>query len=1121
LKNLSEIIKQKYLILDGAYGTEFQKLDVPSSAWGEFEGCWEYLNLSAPNLIEGVHLSYLEAGADIIKANSFGALPWVLDEFGLGSQTYEINLEAAKIAKKCALKYEDRFVTASLGPGTKLPTLGHISFEEMEEGYYIAGCAHTDGGSDIFLLETCQDPLQIKAALLGLQRAMSDRGKKLPVMVSVTIETFGTMLVGTPIGVVAKTLEPFELFSIGINCGLGPKEVRGYLEELSLSTTKPISIHANAGLPENVGGCTVYPMDKDEFRELEGGFFDIDGVAILGGCCGTTPEHIRELKKASTGKTPKPNRFSSIEPSLTSIFQDSKLNQEIAPLLVAERTNATGSKAFRELLLKEDFEGILDVAQGQVASGAHALDISVGFAGRDEESDLKKCVEMFNNKIALPLMIDSTQPKALESALKRVGGKPIINSANLEDGEERFDEIASLAKKYGAALVCLTIDEDGMAKSCAKKVEIAKRMHKRATELIGLDERDLVFDLLTFTLGSGDEEFFRAGVETIDAIEELHKLYPNIGFILGLSNISFGLDKDARKYLNSVFLYHCVQKGLSAAILNTAHILPYSSMKKEDIEACEKLIFNEQNSSKPLFAFINHFSQKVEEVADSGEEKDTQTLLREYLINGQKEKMLKLLEACKDEINPEDIINNHLIEGMKEIGEMFGKGEMQLPFVLQSAEVMKASVDYLNAYLPKKEKKADTTIVLGTVKGDVHDVGKNLVDIILTNNGFRVINIGIKADISEFIAKAKEFEADALGMSGLLVKSTKIMSENLEHLKKEGLNTPVLLGGAALNRKFVDEYCRSVYDGEVFYCKDAFDGLKAMQMIEKGESQEINHKALIKVDEQKEVAGEHRYAPLVDIAPKDIAKPPFYRKNELVLEDLETPFRWLNLEHLFRKKWGFFKKGMSKAQFEKLKAEQILPLYERIKEEFLRGLFDPVILYGYHECRRVKNSVVIKDGANEYALEFPREKKEPFRCLADYFREDKDIIGVSVVSSGVKLKEHCAKMYKDGEYSNYYFYHMLSIELAEALADVVHKKFRIDLGLEDGGLDDVKKLNFIGQRYSFGYSMCPDMEYNRVLFDLLSPQEYGIELTESFLIDPEASTSALITRNEHAKYFNP
>ncbi len=434
---------------------------------------------------------------------------------------------------------------------------------------------------------------------------------------------------------------------------------------------------------------------------------------------------------------------------------------------------------------------------------------------------------------------------------------------------------------------------------------------------------------------------------------------------------------------------------------------------------------------------------------------------------------------------------------------------------------MKASVDYLNNFLPKKEKKADTTIVLGTVKGDVHDVGKNLVDIILTNNGFKVINIGIKADISEFIAKAKEHNADALGMSGLLVKSTKIMSENLEQLKAQGLDTPVLLGGAALNRKFVDEYCRSVYDGEVFYCKDAFDGLKAMQMIEKGESQDIDHKALVKVEVQKEEIEEHRFAPLVDISPKDIVEPPFYGKSELVLDDLEIAFKWLNLEHIFRKKWGFFKRGMSKAEFEEMKKAEILPLYEKIKAEFLAGLFEPVMLYGYYECRRVKNSVVIVNGEKSYTLEFPRERKGKFRCLADYFREDRDVIGASVVSSGLKLKEHCAKLYKDGEYSNYYFYHMLSIELAEALADIVHKRFRVDLGLESGGLDDVKKLKFIGQRYSFGYSMCPDMEYNKVLFDLLTPEKHGIELTESFLIDPEASTSAIITRNEHATYFNP
>lgn len=1076
-----------------------------------------------------MHESYLRAGADIIKANSFGALPWVLDEFDRGKDSLEINIAAAKIARESADKFGGRFVAASLGPGTKLPSLGHITYEEMEEGYYIAGVGHIQGGSDLFLLETCQDPLQIKAAILGLERAMEEQGKKLPIMVSVTIETMGTMLVGTPISVVAKTLEPFSIFSIGINCGLGPKEVKSYLEELASSTTKPISIHANAGLPENVGGCTHYPMDEGEFSLLEGDFHEIEGVAIMGGCCGTAPEHIRALKAKLEGKKPKPNRFETLPISLTSLFQESQLNQTPPPLLIAERTNATGSKAFRELLLAENFEGILSVAQDQVRSGAHVLDLSVGFAGRDEEADMRRCAELFNNKISLPLMIDSTQPKAIETALKRVGGKPIINSANLEDGQERFDKIARLAKKYGAALVCLTIDEEGMAKTKEKKVEIARRMHARATKHIGLDERELVFDLLTFTLGSGDEEYFSAGSETIEAIGELHRLYPNIGFTLGLSNISFGLAQEARKYLNSIFLHHCIKNGLSSAILNTAHILPYSSMKKEDIEACERLIFNTEKSSAPLFDFINHFADKKSEIVDSGEKKDSKTLINDYLKGGQKEKMLKLLVSAKDELGADAIINEHLIEGMKEIGEAFGKGEMQLPFVLQSAEVMKASVDYLNDFLPKSSKKSDTVIVLGTVKGDVHDVGKNLVDIILTNNGFKVINIGIKADISEFLAKAKEHNAKALGMSGLLVKSTKIMSENLEILKEQGVDIPVLLGGAALNRRFVEEYCKPVYEGAVFYCKDAFDGLKAMQAVERGDiEQDKGGKqppSPKSSDEASDDNMETRTTSLEPLHPNTLALPPFYGSQELVLESLETPFSWLSLEHLFRKKWGFFKKGMEKSAFEEMKHKEILPLYERLKIEFLSGLFEPVALYGYYKCKREGNSIIIEHNGKEFRAEFPREAKPPFRSLADYFREDEDVVGFSLVSSGIKLKNHCKALYEKGEYSNYYFYHMLSIELAEALADLVHKRFRIDLGLTQGvegdSLEDVKTMGFVGQRYSFGYPMCPLMEYNEIIFELLNPERFGIHLTESFQIDPEASTSALITRSEFAGYFNP
>lgn len=1119
---IQEKLFNNFLILDGAYGTEFQKLEFNEALWEGSDGCWELLNLTAPELIQGVHESYLKAGADIIKANSFGALPWVLDEFERGSQTYEINLVAAKIAKASAAKFENRYVCASLGPGTKLPSLGHITYEEMEAGYYLAATAHIEGGSDLFLLETCQDPLQIKAAILGIQRALQETNTDIPIMVSVTIETMGTMLVGTPINVIAKTLEPFNLFSIGINCGLGPKEVRNFLEELSASTTKAISVHTNAGLPLNEGGCTVYPMGAEEFAAFESTFADIPGVAIVGGCCGTTPEHIATLKASLQDKTPKKG-LGKVKASLTSLFQESALLQDPSPLLVAERTNATGSKAFRELLLKEDFEGILSVAQGQVATGAHALDISVGFAGRDEESDLKKSVALFNNKIAIPLMIDSTQPKALESALKRVGGKPIINSANLEDGIEKFDEIAGLAKKYGAALVCLTIDEKGMAKTKAEKVNIAKRMIERAVNVIGLDPQDLVFDTLTFTLGSGDAEFLTAGMETIEAIRELHDAFPECGYILGLSNISFGLDKEARKYLNSVFLHHCIEAGLSAAILNVAHIIPYANISKEDREVCEKLLFNHEKQIDRLYAFINHFEGKdTTEIASNDAHLSTEEQIVHLLKTGQKEKMLTLLTTAKDELDPSNIINKHLMDGMAEIGEMFGKGEMQLPFVLQSAEVMKASVDYLNDFLPKTTKKTHTTIVLGTVKGDVHDVGKNLVDIILTNNGFKVINIGIKADIEEFIAKAKEYNADALGMSGLLVKSTKIMSDNIKELENRGLNLPVLLGGAALNRKFVDEYCRPFYQSDVHYCRDAFDGLRAMQMIEKGERLTPSQS---RETEQPlpEIAWEHHTDKAKDLGASKPLTASSYGKQELVLDDLETAFAWLNLEHIFRKKWGFFKKGMSKAEFEAIKEKEVLPQYEALKKSFLEGLFEPVALYGYYPCRKEGNSIVLADGDKQHTITFPRQQKEPHLCLSDYFRKDSDVIGVSLVSSGMKLKAHTRALYDAGRYHEYFLTHMLSIELAEALADIVHKRFRIDLGLTEGiekaDLGDVKKLGFTGQRYSFGYPACPDMEPNKIIFELLEPERFGITLTESFQIDPEASTSAIITASPHAKYF--
>jgi len=1152
-------IKNRPLIIDGAMGTQLQQRDdkIPHAAWEGNEGCNELLNVTCPKILSEIFHAYLTAGADFITTNTFGSFSWVLDEYQIGHRAYELTKAGAELVKKECEKFSTpehpRFVLGSVGPGTKLPSLGHIHYDVMFKGYTEFCLALIDGGVDIFLLETCQDPLQIKAALHACQEANRQRGTEIPIMVSVTIELSGTMLIGTDAGTIATILEPFDILSLGFNCGTGPEQVQKHVKTLSELWGRPISVHANAGLPQNRGGYTYYPMGPDEFAEQQEKFLELDGVSFLGGCCGTTPQHIRALV----------NRVANIQPksacgkqanSLASLFSTVPLMQEPAPLLIGERSNATGSKAFRELLLAEDYEGTLSVGQQQVRAGAHVLDVSVGFACRDETKDMNSVMSLYAQKLSLPLMPDSTQTPALEEALKLIGGKPIINSVNLEDGIEKFDAVCQLAKKYGAALVCLTIDEVGMAKTVERKVEIAERIYELATKKHGINPEDLVFDLLTFTLGSGDEEYFDAGINTIEAIRELRLRHPEVGAVLGLSNISFGLDKDARPYLNSMFLHHCIEAGLTSVIINVKHIIPLNKITQEEQDICNNLIFNKKAKGASLFEFIEHFSTKeavdndVEDaayLAMSDEEK-----IAKLLMDGDKDRMIPLIEEARHKIAPEKIVNEILIDAMKVVGELFGSGQMQLPFVLQSAETMKKTVDYLNPYLPKVEKPVDTTLILGTVKGDVHDVGKNLVDIILSNNGFKVINLGIKVDLDSFVKTLKESNASALGMSGLLVKSTQVMKENLEALKAMDIKIPILLGGAALTRAFIDDFCRPFYDGPIFYCKDAFDGVTAMSRIEAGNfdtdlhGKESEEKIVI---EKKEVI----IPPFAELKMPSrdvkVPTPPFWGRRELKLtqQQIEMAFEWVNHKILFKSRWGYSSKGMSKEAYKKQMDEVILPAYERLKAQFLdEKLFEPTIIYGYWPCRSDDNKLLIFDEQRGYNNEsqinrepleevrkdaikefyFPRQRKAPHRALSDFFHSERDdVIALTCVSAGAKLSEVEREIYARGDYTEYYMFHGLGVELAEALAEIAHKQIRLDLNISEGEgskLSDVQMNKYQGSRYSFGYAACPDLELSRPLFDLLKPEEFGIELSETFQIHPEQSTSALVVYHPNATYYN-
>jgi 5-methyltetrahydrofolate--homocysteine methyltransferase len=1160
---IKSLLEERILVIDGAMGTQIQDLEVPPEAWiddkgVDQEGCNELLNHSAPEIIGRIHKRYAMAGADLLKTNTFGTMPWVLDEYQMGERAYELSRKGAELVSEICDEYgtdaSPKFVLGSIGPGTKLPSLGHIHYDEMYEGYKLCALGLIDGGCDIFLLETCQDPLQIKAALHACEAANEERDIKLPIMVSVTIELSGSMLIGTDATTIATILEPFDILSLGFNCGTGPDQVKKHLKTLSELCNIPISVHANAGLPQNRGGYTYYPMGPDEFTDKQLEFTVFDGVSFLGGCCGTTPQHIQALKKAVEVLVPK-KPSGSIEPSIASLFNTTELFQEPAPLLIGERSNSTGSKAFRELIIASDYEGTLTVGQAQVRDGAHCLDVNVEFAGRDGAVDMKAIMELYNQKIPLPLMPDATRVHTMEEGLKCIGGKPIINSVNLEDGEEKFHAICKLAKKFGCALVCLTIDEVGMAKTKEDKVAQAERMYDMAVNGHGIDPRNLIFDTLTFTVGSGDLEYRDAAIQTFEAIKELHIRHPEVGSTLGLSNISFGLDVNARRYLNSVFLHHCLQVGLTTVIINVKHIIPLAKMSDEDKDICEELLFNPDENS--LFKFIEHFSDvSIDEEAndEAYEAMSNEEKIAQLLLDGDKERMIPLVEEARHEIHPDTIVNEILIDAMKVVGELFGSGQMQLPFVLQSAETMKTTVDYLNPHLTKQEKDTDTTLVIGTVRGDVHDVGKNLVDIILSNNGYKVVNVGIKTDLQEYLDVVEKQSIQAIGMSGLLVKSTAVMKDNLEAMTEMGMTIPVLLGGAALTRSFVDDFCRPIYKGPIFYCRDAFDGVIAMSRIEKyNEDNSVGLDTRMAGDMKERVEKVKKeviippFAELKMPESQDVPTPPFWGRRVLQKEDLDLDmiFNWVNQRTVIKFHWGYKSKGMTKEEYQKLLDKTVYPAYERLKREFIdNDLFEPTIIYGYYPCRSSDQELYLFDesqgwnvdaNANREPLDkvignavgtfsFPRQGRKPHRALSDFFHHDRhDVMPITCVSAGSKFSAYEKELYDAGKYLEYNMVHGFSVELAEALAEVAHKQIRLDLNIADnegGSLRDVRMNRYHGARYSFGYPACPDLEQSRLIFDLLKPEEFGIELSETFQIHPEQSTTAMVVHHSKATYYS-
>jgi 5-methyltetrahydrofolate--homocysteine methyltransferase len=1187
-------LRERVLIYDGGFGTELFKFDLAPSdlGTGKQDGCVELIHLTRPEIAGSIHRKYFAAGADVVETHSFNAFPHAMVEFDLAERAEELAELAARAARAAADEFSTpqrpRFVAGALGSGTKMISLGAIAWNDMFESYRTGVRGLLRGGADLILFETAQDILQIKCAVLAARQAMQDIGREVPVQAQVTIEATGSMLTGTDIAGALTALESLPIDVIGMNCATGPDLMDAHVRHLGEHATRWVSCLPNAGLPRNEKGKAAYDLTPEELARWHVKFVKDYGLNAVGGCCGTTPDHIRAVAQAVHGLTPGRQRRDVLTPpSLSSLYTSTPLVQDAGILIVGERTNATGSKAFRELLFKDDWDGMVHLAQEQVAEGAHVLDVSVAWTGRDEKRDMDEVMRRFATAVTIPIMVDSTQTDVLEIALQHLGGRAIINSVNLEDGEEKFDKVCLLAKRYGAALVALTIDEDkeaGMAKSVARKVAIAQRMYRRITEHHGLPGSGILFDLLTFPITQGDEDTRKLGEWTLDGIAEVRKLFPEAGFVLGLSNVSFGVKPNARQVLNSVYLDEAVKRGLTSAILNAAKIKPVNQIPADELKMSLDLIYDRREFSPsgectydPLFRFVDHFTKTVGTVAQSADAELALPIterLKRRIIDGKKIGVEKHLDEARATFTPLQIINEILLDGMKTVGELFGSGKMQLPFVLQSAECMKTCVRHLEQFMERIEGSQKGTMVLATVKGDVHDIGKNLVDIILSNNGYKVHNLGIKKTIDEILAAAEQHKPDALGMSGLLVKSTVVMKENLEHLAERKLPYQVILGGAALNRAYVENDLRSIYNHasagaagdpphRVWYAADAFDGLQLMDELCKQVPVE-QYKLTTKVARVAKVRTAHEilaeklergkaYVPSQTPPAPRIPTPPFWGRKVVRADELDVPTitQYINKNALFRGQWGF-KQGqeLSQAQWQELIDREAEPVFKRWVEKATRErMLAPAVAYGYFPCASERNDLIVFDhetGAERFRFNLPRqmEEKSKHLCIADYFRPRgaaalggeqaafpsaawangaRDVLPCHVVTMGAVASEHCQRLFKADNYQEYLYFYGLSVESAEALAEYWHKRIRQQLGIaQDDALEREKLFTqgYQGSRYSFGYPACPNLEDQRHLQDLLQWRDIGIELSEEFQLHPEQSTSALIVHHPEASYFN-
>ena len=1148
-----ETVNERVVVFDGAFGTYVQDQNLTADDFGgqHLEGCNELLAITRPDLIAKMHEDFLKVGVDALETATFGSFSTVLAEYGIADRAHEITLAAARIAREVADSFESdgrpRYVAGSIGPGTKLPSLGHISFVDLRDTYEEHARALIEGGVDLLLIETCMDLLQIKSAMQGGRRAMKALGREVPIQVQVTMETTGRMLVGTEIGAALTALLAMKPDVIGINCATGPAEMQEHLRHLSQHSPIPISVLPNAGLPSVVDGRTHYDLTPAQLAEFHRHHVQDLGIRVVGGCCGTTPEHLRQVVEAVRNITPA-RREPVQEPSVTSLYSPVTLKQDNSVLYIGERTNANGSRAFRDAMLAGDWDTCTKMANEQIREGAHVLDVCVDYVGRDGTADMAEIAGRFASQASVPLVIDSTEPQVMEAALQLAGGRCILNSANLEDGEEpgrRMDRIFSLARDYGAAVICLLIDERGQARDVEWKMQIAHRLHKIATERYGLSASDLIFDPLTFPLTTGDADLRRDGIESIEGIRRIKQEIPGALTVMGLSNVSFGINPAARQVLNSVFLDECVKAGLDAAIVHASKILPLARIKPEHVTLCRDIIFDKTTDDyNPLQLLLTAFegvkTTKQEKPDRSGW--PVQQRLRQRIIDGDREGLTaELDEALAAGLKALEIVNDVLLDGMREVGELFGSGQMQLPFVLQSAETMKMAVGHLE---PHMDKVAGSTskgkLVLATVKGDVHDIGKNLVDIICTNNGYEVHNIGIKIPISEMIAKVQEVDADALGMSGLLVKSTLIMRENLEELNTSGLsNIPVLLGGAALTRSYVERDLREVYQGRVFYGRDAFEGLhtldKLMEMKRSGaDDPEFGRiptgRSLAERRAPKETPTNlPRRSPDV-VVDNPIFTPPFVGSRVVKGISLDEIAEYINETALFRNQWQY--RPLDGENDEDFKSRIRPELRDQLAQAKASGILVPQLVYGYFPANGDGNDVIIwtdeSRTTERMRFSYPRQGEAPFLCIADFFRPvesgELDYAAFHIVTMGAKVSDAAAELFAKNEYQKYLTVHGLGVEMAEALAEYWHHRIRTEWGFvgEDGpNLHGLFRQQYRGGRYSWGYPACPDLEDNAKVAELLEAGRIGITVNEDtgWQYQPEQTTSAIICHHPRAKYF--